>query len=146
MKQDSSERRKAQSDPIASDRFSISPDEQWAVVVGKSGRVAYPLRGGPPTPVCSRCLVHWAQDAMSVWFSFRGALMGTEPATVVVPLHDGAMLPPLPPTGIQGRAELMALPGAQLILHQDATPGPTLSTYAYSKTSAQRNLYRIPLP
>lgn len=146
MTPDGNDRRKALPDPIASDRFSISPDEQWAVVVSNSGRVAYPLNGGPPIPVCSRCLVQWAPDAKSVWFSFRGALMGTQGATVVVPLHGASMLPPFPPGGVRKREELLALPGAQLILYQDAAPGPTPSAYAYSKTSAQRNLYRIPLP
>jgi hypothetical protein len=72
--------------------------------------------------------------------------VGTEGATIVVPLRGGAMLPPLPPAGIQSRADLMAIPGARLIPYQTAVPGPTSSAYAFSRINAQRNLYRIPLP
>jgi serine/threonine protein kinase len=149
MSQDGSERRKVLSDPIV-DLFAISPDEQWALVThqvpGDVSLRAYPLRGGPPVPVCNRCRARWAPDGKSIWFAITEGLMGTQRATIVVPLRGGTMLPPLPPAGIQSREELLTIPGAQLILDRTAVPGPTPSTYAFSRTSAQRNLYRIPLP
>jgi hypothetical protein len=149
MKQDGGERRKVLSDPLVR-LVAISPDEQWAIVQqqipGNVSLRAYPLRGGPPVPVCNRCIVKWAPDGKSIWFAVRGALMGTEGATIVVPLRGGAMLPPLPPAGIQSRADLMALPGAQLISRPTAVPGPISPAYAFSRIDAQRNLYRIPLP
>ncbi len=72
--------------------------------------------------------------------------MGVKEATIVVPLRHGAVLPPLPPAGIRTLDELMAIPGAQSIPDLTAVPGPTPATYAFSRRTAQRNLYRIPLP
>jgi Tol biopolymer transport system component/tRNA A-37 threonylcarbamoyl transferase component Bud32 len=149
MKQDGSERRKAISEPIV-DLVAVSPGEQWALVTqqvpGSVSLRAYPLRGGPPVTVCNRCRASWAPDGKSIWFHVVAGLMGEEAATIVVPLRGGAMLPPLPPAGIQSRDDLMAIPGARLIPERIAVPGPFPGTYAYSRTTAQRNLYRIPLP
>jgi Tol biopolymer transport system component len=149
MKQDGSERRRVLADPIV-ELFATSPDDQWVLVTQRvTGSVslrAYPVRGGPPVTVCGRCRASWAPDGKSIWFVMAGALMGTEGATIVVPLRGGAMLPALPPGGVQSRGDLMALPGARLIADRIAVPGPDPTTYAFSRISAQRNLYRIPLP
>ena len=37
-------------------------------------------------------------------------------------------------------------PGVRIIEASDASPGPTPETYAFSRETTQRNLYRIPIP
>ena len=54
--------------------------------------------------------------------------------------------PPLPPDGFHSEEEIAKLPGVRVIEAADTFPGPTPETYAYSRQSAQRNLYRVPLP
>jgi hypothetical protein len=51
------------------------------------------------------------------------------------------MVPALPPAGVKSPDDLKNLPGVQIV-----APGTSPSTYAFTKTSAHRNLYRVPLP
>jgi len=44
------------------------------------------------------------------------------------------------------KLELAKLPGVRQIDSADVAPGPTLDTYAFSRETTQRNLYRVPLP
>jgi hypothetical protein len=78
------------------------------------------------------------------WFSFGP--MNVRGKTFAIPLRAGRMLPPLPPNGINSRSDLDAIPGLRAIDQQSAVPGPDLETYAFTRTSVHRNLYRIPLP
>jgi hypothetical protein len=56
------------------------------------------------------------------------------------------MLPTIPAGGFQSRAEIARLPGVRVIDAADLAFGRTLDTYAFSRETTQRNLYRIPLP
>jgi hypothetical protein len=38
------------------------------------------------------------------------------------------------------------LPGVRVIASTDVAPGRTADTYAFTRESVQRNLYRIPVP
>jgi hypothetical protein len=56
------------------------------------------------------------------------------------------MLPAIPAGGITSTEGVAALPGARLISEQDRpVPGPNPSTYAFTKVSTQRNIYRVPV-
>ena len=66
--------------------------------------------------------------------------------TLVLPIPPGKDLPDLPAGGIHSFEEGMALPGARVLERGNLVPGPDLSTYAYTKTTVHRNLFRIPLP
>jgi hypothetical protein len=55
------------------------------------------------------------------------------------------MLPEIPEGGFQSRAEIAKLPAVRVIKAADVAFGGTVDTYAYSRETTQRNLYRIPL-
>ena len=55
------------------------------------------------------------------------------------------MLPALPAAGIASIEDAAALPGAKPFPVAAAFPGLSPSVYAYSKVSAQRNIYRVPV-
>jgi hypothetical protein len=65
--------------------------------------------------------------------------------TYVLPVPAGSMLPRLPPGGFRSEAELAAAPGVQQLPIADLGPGGSVETYAFSRVTVARNLYRIPL-
>jgi hypothetical protein len=56
------------------------------------------------------------------------------------------MLPDVPPAGFHSPDEFVKFAGAQVIDSTDGAPGPTPETFALSRETVQRNLYRIPIP
>ena len=153
MKPDGTGRERLLPNPII-DTTGISPDGAMALV-GEAvpdedmpaGLVAFPLHGGTPQRVCNICYGIWTRDGrylLLYWFG-DGA-MDASRKTFALPLREGRMLPPLPPNGIKSRSDLDAIPGLRVIDHPYVVPGPDLETYAFTRTSVHRNLYRIPLP
>ncbi len=133
-------------------RFEVSPDKQWvipSVALGEEGHwrvMAFPLGGGTPVRVCDSCNVRWALDGKFLYVVY-GSSSGMELAkTYALPLRTGRALPPLPATGIQSEADLARLPGARAVPGGDIAAGPSPAVCAFSRISAQRNLYRVPLP
>ncbi|MGO9274283.1 MAG: protein kinase domain-containing protein [Terriglobia bacterium] len=157
MKQDGAERRKVLSEPILG-LDDVSPDGQWLMVFpalhqGETPfrKVAYPLRGGPPVAICSGfCSATWAPNGKFIYLHFSReptmnvGLSGGE-ETVVVPLRRGAVFPPLPVSGFKSASEAASLPGAKAV-EEAISPGPDPSVYAFTRATAHRNLYRIPVP
>jgi hypothetical protein len=66
--------------------------------------------------------------------------------TYVLPLEGGQLFPRIPDGGFKSEAEIAAIPGATVIDSYDVALGPSAGTYAYSRQSVQRNVYRIPIP
>ena len=135
------------------DLVAISPDGAF-VLAGAAvadedlsfGLIAFPLHGGTPQRVCT-CFARWTPDGRFLvleWWG-RGPMEGSK-KTFTIPLRDGRMLPPLPPNGIRSRTDLDAISGLRVIDHSSIVPGPGLATYAFTRSSVHRNLYRIPLP
>jgi hypothetical protein len=92
--------------------------------------------------------LRWSSDGRVLFLSVSttaGTLYSTG-RTYVIPLAPGRLLPDIPSSGFTTEAELAALPGVQIIAAADVAPGPTSSTYAFSRETTQRNLYRIPIP
>lgn len=56
------------------------------------------------------------------------------------------MLPDIPADGFKPEAEIAAIPGVEMIPFGDVVLGPSHGTYAFSRETVTRNLYRIPLP
>jgi hypothetical protein len=56
------------------------------------------------------------------------------------------MLPPIPPGGFRTLEDLAKLSGTRILEGYDVAPGPTADVYAFSRSSVQRNLYRVPIP
>jgi len=60
---------------------------------------------------------------------------------------NGKSLPQaLPPEGVRTRADLMKIPGVQVVPGSIVSPAPDGSSYAFMKQESRWNLYRIPLP
>ena len=66
--------------------------------------------------------------------------------TYVIPVSPDKLFPPIPRGGFHSEDEIARLPGVRVIEAADVFPGPTPETYAYSRQTVQRNLYRVPLP
>ena len=153
MKPDGTARERVLPNPII-DTTGISPDGAF-VLVGVAvadedmpfGLVAFSLHGGTPQRICTPCFGRWTPDGgylvLDPWGSGG---MDANRKTFAIPLHNGRMLPPLPPNGIKSRSDLDAIPGLRVIDQPSAVPGPDLAAYAFTRTSVHRNLYRIPLP
>jgi len=138
--------------------YGISPDGKYLAAWVNSGRTddtanavgIYPLDGGSPTMICDACggrggsdepgFLSWSADGKFLYL----ALWRDTP--FAIPLRAGRILPPLPATGIQSKADMAALPGAKPFPVPGAFAGPNPSIYAYAKLTAQRNIYRVPVP
>jgi Tol biopolymer transport system component len=126
---------------------SVSPDGRWvlasAPVSGDDVTVAlwaYPTDGGPPVRVCNVCKPSWSRDGRR-WY-----LSEDDGRTYVIALREDNGLPDLPARGIRSTDDLAKLPVLQMIEQPRVAPGRDGSTYAFVRTTIQRNLYRIPLP
>ena len=67
-------------------------------------------------------------------------------STYVIGLSAGRPWPALPPEGIRSAADVKRLPVKRAIDAVGSSRGPTADIYAYVKTNAQQNLYRLQLP
>ena len=130
----------------------VSPDGQWVVgntaTGGERRVVAFSTRGAPPVAIrTGEGRARWSADGRRLYVSVRTG--DTEAfargRTYVLPVPAGATLPELPPGGFRSEEELAAVPGVDMIPFGDVAPGPRPGTYAYSRVSVTRNLYRIPL-
>jgi hypothetical protein len=152
IKEDGSGLQKILSTPMLI-AFGVSPDGRW--VPAQDSRVwgalmAFPSGSGAPVVVCTGCSpprgtepmpspLTWTPDGKFVYLTFATS-------TYAIPLLPGQMLPAIPAGGFPSKAAVAALPGAQLISDETVYPGPNPSVYAVAKMSAQRNIYRVPVP
>jgi len=141
IKEDGSGRQRIFSTPIL-DMRSVSPDGAW--IVGSLTRaaseplpdtLALPINGGPPRKICTAdCGPRWSADGR--FFSVPIAAK-----TLVLPVPPGRQLPDLPATGVNDAK----LTGAREIERTDVFLGPDPSTYVFTETRLECNLFRIPL-
>jgi Tol biopolymer transport system component len=151
MRGDGTGRQKLSESPILGVQ-RISPDGKWALVWAPAPEEEtagadwlFPTEGGAPARLCDRCAMEWAPDGK--YFYIHLGDMGEGLArTYAIPLRRGSMMPPLPPSGVRSADDLKNLPGVLVIDETVASPGISPSTYAFTKTSVHRNLYRVPLP
>jgi hypothetical protein len=127
----------------------ISPHGNWWLSgYGPATITARPTTGGSPIRICSSCEVGWVPGGKFLCIRFRKPGEITGGKTIVIALPDGKELPMLPPAGL-GSAE--DVKGLNVVAEIDMTgksifaPSPDPSVYAYSRTTVQRNLFRIPL-
>jgi serine/threonine protein kinase/WD40 repeat protein len=155
VQQDGSARQTLGAD-LMSELHDISPDGNWVSGLGPvagggagSFEFAYPTRGGERIPLCNPpCRVQWAPDGKYMYLSVATGWMssGASGKTYVLPTRRGTFFPELPPGGFRSAEQIAAVPGVRIIDAADIGVGPSPDVYAYSRESAQRNLYRIPLP
>jgi eukaryotic-like serine/threonine-protein kinase len=124
------------------EKFGLSPDGKWVIaLLAGSGTFAVPVDGGAATRICARvCPSTWSSDGR--WL-YVGAPVATG-KTYAIPVPSGRSLPDLPAEGIDPGAAV-GVPGARIIENGSISPGADPSTYVFTKTDLQRNLFRIPL-
>jgi len=157
IKQDGSGREPIASPPVF-DKFGVSPDGQWVIVFSPgadqapAATLAVPTRGGPPRRICLQgaCFATWSADGrffyiLNYMTNFQSPSAFTPGKTLAIPVPPGQSLPDLPPGGIDLTAPQVSIPGARIIDRDGISPGRDPSTYVFTKTDLQRNLFRIPL-
>jgi hypothetical protein len=131
---------------------TVSPDGEWlsafssvtnhATLYSSSGRDPLPL-----FPVSQPSRLRWSFDGTRAYLAVQHGQLSAFGIgrTYVLPLAKGSVLPPIPAGGFRTEAEIAALPGVEVLPHGDLALGSSPSVYAYSRVTAARNLYRIPL-
>jgi hypothetical protein len=126
---------------------ALSPDGRWihlwTLLPGhrSAATALFPLGGGAPVVIGSNTTVQWTSSGDAIWISAGPVADGR---TYVIPEPLRA-LARIPEGGFLSEEEIAALPGARR-LDVEGAPGPSLDTYAFERHTAQRNLYRIPIP
>ena len=133
----------------------ISPDGKFVIAsTGVNGQnlatQAFPISGAPPIPVFAGtlCFLRWQPDEKFLYLSVATGMNSARASghTYIIPLAPGNLFPKIPPDGFRSESEITALQGVRVIDAADVSPGSSPETYAFSRQTVQRNLYRIPLP
>jgi hypothetical protein len=130
------------------EKGGISPDGEWVTAVNARGLFAVSLHDGATRIVCpapSRAV--WSSDGRFFYVAIDPNTSAASPGkTLAIPVPAGKSLPDLPPSGIDvSTGGGIYPPGTRVIEHGSLWPGPDPSNYVFTKTDAQRNLFRIPL-
>jgi hypothetical protein len=140
------------------DKNSASPDGEWVLVSSPGAGVdavpatiAVPIDGdGSPKRICApTCQAGWSSDGtffyVSMDLSAAATSFGTPRRVLAIPVPAGTSLPDLPASGIDRAAGGVLLAGARIVEEASLSTGPDPSTFVFTKTELQRNLFRIPL-
>ena len=155
MKSDGTERETLSPDGITF-LVNVSPDEKWAVVwKGGNGNdtIAVSLVSEDSRVICSCAAEPIFQDSPRVSWSANGRTMIVNVRTGVsggasaamIPLGPGDPLPRWKAATPPSAEDLVHLPGAKQVREVSVAPGQSSESYAYTKETQQRNLFRIPL-
>jgi hypothetical protein len=92
------------------------------------------------------CYVKWSTDGKYLYVSPTSRFSASESTlpTYIIPIPHGVERLDLPASGID-LASKEQLAGRQSIPQGNMSPGPNPQTYAFTITSFQGNLFRIPL-
>jgi eukaryotic-like serine/threonine-protein kinase len=124
-----------------------SSDRNW-LTLGAGGVVIFQVDGGAPLRTeirASATTLSWSGDRKHLFVQGKGAAANLDKA-YVLPLSSGQIVPDSIVHGLPSEQEILKLPGARVIPLRNVVPGPTAETYAFTRQSVQRNLYRIPIP
>jgi DNA-binding winged helix-turn-helix (wHTH) protein/Tol biopolymer transport system component len=155
MNKDGSGRSKVVPYPIST-FVNISPDRRWLIAItplfdaGKTAAwMAVPTGGGSPRPICGSarvCPCAWSPDGGFLYVSLERESRTTAGRMIALPVVPETGLPDLPEAGIQSEEDATAIAGSFVVEQSNIVPGLDPATYAYVKTTAHRNLFRIRLP
>jgi Tol biopolymer transport system component len=152
MRKDGSQRSKVLPDPVSGIYGGVSPDRRWiAVSLPSTGDrigniVAAPTAGGVPRRICEGFRpVAWAPDGRFFYVGVARSTRTSTGKTLAIPLRPGESIPAIVASGIRGLEDAATFPGSRVIEGWGIIPGPDPSTFAYVKSTMDRNLFRIPL-
>jgi hypothetical protein len=117
--------------------YGVSPDGKFLALWGG------PTEAQHAVTAILTILRYCAGRQTENWSSWA-ALAGQ--AISSVPLRAGQVLPPLPREGLRSVEAMAALPGAKRVPKPFAVAGSEPAIYVYPKFTAQRNIYRVPVP
>jgi hypothetical protein len=137
---------------------SVSPDGHWVIAVGPTpaeGKetltavFAYPIQDAVPVRICTYCDAAWSQDGKLFYLRIRAEGTGEGGTLFAIAQSLGRPVPNFPPHGVDQEKDFSGLPlvhklDAEGISHISFGRDPSI--YAFSRVSAHRNLYQIPLP
>jgi Tol biopolymer transport system component len=142
--------------PTASNIFAVavSPDGQWIAAQDSRQWGAlklFPRDQGEPVVVCESCSPPHGTDPMPAdggWTpDGKFMYLRIDGSTHTVPLRDGKMLPQIPAGGFASKDVLAKVSGVRTVSGEAIVfAGPDPETYAFTKITTQRNLYRVPVP
>jgi len=157
IKRDGTGRERITTAPVL-DKNSASPDGEWVLVSSPGAGVdavpvtsAVPIHGGGSSKrICApTCQAGWSSDGKFFYVSMDLSAAATSPGTprkvLAIPVPAGTSLPDLPASGIDRAAGGVLLAGARIVEQASLSTGADPSTYVFTKTELQRNLFRIPL-
>jgi eukaryotic-like serine/threonine-protein kinase len=123
----------------------VSPDRNWLALASGGRLVIFRVDGGAPlqTRISGRTLVRWSGDGKHLFWHNP---LTSRDKTYVFPLTPGRPLPESFIDGLPSDQDIVKLPEVRVIESKDVAPGRTADTYAFTRESVQRNLYRIPVP
>jgi len=128
----------------------VSPDGEWAIVAdldSSPGEYVVGVRRRAQRKICAGvCFLKWSADGKYLYASPTSRFSASEStlATCIIPISHGVERLDLPASGID-LADREQLAGFQTIPQGSISPGPNPQTYAYTTSSFQGNLFRIPL-
>jgi Tol biopolymer transport system component len=129
--------------------FGMDAQRKWILVGQNGGEVLLPIAGGAPVLTHLHPPDNWLRWSGDGKYVFLCSTNSIRSKSYVLPLSPGQVFPEIFASVRDdpgSEAELMKLPGLRILPAGDVEPGPTADTYAYTRQSVQRNLYRIPLP
>jgi hypothetical protein len=130
------------------DLSGVSPNGEWLLFGNGPPIIARRLPGGLPIRICTFCGIGWGPGDNILYLRFRnvGTIGGGR--TVAIELQRGEELPSLSGSGLDSLEDLTHLKVLANIDMKDVAvfaPGPDPQTFAYSRITIQRNLFRIPI-
>lgn len=137
--------------------IAVSPDGSWFSAAELTAEtnlysvLIYNLRSGTAKHICDTCFPHWSPDGKRLYVSFSLISKDeskTHGQTYVLPWKSESTLKIFPEKGIQTEAEFAKLATVVTAARgvEDFASGPAPNTYAFSRRTIQRNLYRVPVP
>jgi hypothetical protein len=151
VNQDGTGRTKIIDQPVAG-LIAVAPGGEWLIAQPHSDKgprmTAFPLRGGRPLQLSSQeeRRFAWSPDRRFFYVStMDGGSEMSGGKTHVIPLPPGQIFPSIPAEGFKDESEVAKLPGVRVVENSHVIPGPTPGVYSLSRSSAQWNLFRIPL-
>jgi eukaryotic-like serine/threonine-protein kinase len=121
-----------------------SSDEEKDTVV-EAVRIADPSK---PVPICRNCWAQWSGDGRSVYLSIGQNTSGyarREHASIIAVLLDPQTGLPRVDHVIREEAEFLKLPGARVVGPLGAVISADGSVIAFTRSTANRNLFSVPV-
>jgi DNA-binding winged helix-turn-helix (wHTH) protein/Tol biopolymer transport system component len=144
--------------------WNISPDRRWLIAltplsdvgtsppstaVPTSATMAVPTEGGSPRQICGAgrvCPSAWSPDGRFLYVTVQLKSRMDPGRTIALPVSPQTGFPDMAEAGVQSAKDAAAIPGSFVVEQSSVVPGLDPATYAYVKTTAHRNLFRIRLP